>query len=82
MIVGCYTMDLYCDAGDTCALFVARGYGGPTEWTSGPTVQTESAARVEARADGWHFERGGSRVLCPRCWKAGTRFSALDGAAS
>jgi hypothetical protein len=76
MIVGCYSLHLYCAnaerfAGalgaapkpDTCLRPLAVRQG-PAEFTG----QTAKAARREARKAGWRFTR--DDVLCPPCGKA------------
>ena len=57
MIVGCYSMDLYCDRE-----FCKADLG--THWSY--TGQTEAECRRGARKAGWIFHRSG-RVTCPEC---------------
>ncbi len=61
MIVGCYSMDLYCD--------------GPHEpweisckFPDKYTGRTLASCRRQAVRDGWRFSRD-NRVLCPECVK-------------
>lgn len=71
MIVGCYTLDLYCD--------------GPDHYKDGLdfaktdvyqfTAQNGSAARREARREGWLLDEKADRALCPRCAKTVSRTS-------
>lgn len=66
MIVGCYTLDLYCDA---------EGCTNPRPHTSdggrGPlaqyTAETGGACRRDARRDGWRLRVREGRAICPQC---------------
>jgi hypothetical protein len=65
MIVGCYSMDLYCDTG-------GDAYGGKCPHsTSYTTVQAEFTGRNErdclqqAKQRGWSFRNG--KATCPGC---------------
>jgi hypothetical protein len=59
VIVGCYTVDLYCDG---CNL----GYGHRRG--SQYTGQTEAECLRQARRDGWLFTRDRPRkAFCPTC---------------
>lgn len=70
MIVGCYSMDLYCD-GATC-----RGRRLPVQGEAkydGERVRDQFtgpnlayASRV-ARQAGWKLDHKGSRAWCPHC---------------
>lgn len=62
MIVGCYTMDLYCDASDHKSVATRRG-----GWQY--TGETAGECKRKAKADGWKFHRDGE-VSCPECAKA------------
>jgi hypothetical protein len=72
MIVGCYTLHLYCDYPDDD--YSHRGSG---EWP-GPGYgsfngRTEAGSKREAIRKGWKFHRDGDRVLCPFCVAAGRK---------
>jgi hypothetical protein len=56
VIVGCYSLHLYCDD--------PRHVGdGPAEITG----NDRSGAYAEARIAGWMFKRGGETCICKRC---------------
>lgn len=62
MVVGCYTMDLYCD------------YTGPCRWSDFPsqyTGRTESECLRGARLDGWRFHGRPKLARCPKCVRSG-----------
>jgi hypothetical protein len=67
MMVGCYTLDLYCDnSSDDFHEDRARGhpYGAfPKQYTG----RTEARCIRAARRDGWLISR--KRVICPVCTK-------------
>lgn len=67
MIVGCYSMDLYCDTGHN-----ATGMASMREYQLAQrhqyTGKTEAECKREARKDGWLFRRDG-RVFCRVCVK-------------
>lgn len=70
MIVGCYTLDLYCDTPD-CPNATCRYAGGgerapPAQFTA----EFGSVCRERARKRGWTLKRDG-RAFCPDCTKAG-----------
>ncbi len=68
MIVGCYSMDLYCDTAqeDRSKCRVGWEYNGPPVYTG----RTESECLREARKDGWLFTRDRPRkAYCPKCAK-------------
>ena len=58
MIVGCYSIDLYCDFGPHPV-----GYGFPHQFTG----QTEAVCFREARKKGWRIYRKQGKAKCPRC---------------
>ena len=67
MIVGCYTMDLYCDV-EGCTYNNRGGLCEPDQFT-GLTV---SECRRKARAEGWRLDiRTGMATpqiaVCPEC---------------
>ena len=62
MIVGCYTLDLYCDnEGASCHEFdeFPHSYG----------AEFGSQCRAEARRDGWKLHNG--QAICPKCNRKG-----------
>ena len=63
MIVGCYSMDLYCSNDARCV-----GEIGPYQRQvrfCGFTGETAAQCRKEARKIGWKFINGD--VICPKC---------------
>lgn len=66
MIVGCYTMDLYCDVPDARA----GTDHPPDEFPHVFTGQTARRCRRAAMARGWKFLRDGVRAVCPKCARA------------
>ena len=68
MVVGGYTLDLYCDFPDDKQWEHMGGAQYP-----GPGVQqfvhaeNGAGARKAAKKAGWKIERGGMRALCPWC---------------
>lgn len=69
MIVGCYTMHLYCDTGNSEPGMPGDG-AGPHNYEDpgqGEFVgRTEADCLRQARAKGWRFDRK-RRAFCPRC---------------
>lgn len=63
MIVGCYTLDLYCDTPD-CSHNTRLGWIPDTY-----TGQTEGQCNKQARADGWKIKRKEGKAYCPDCNK-------------
>lgn len=67
MIVGCYSLDLYCDTGH-------RKDGTTEEYNLADpgqfTGQTEGDCKRDARRAGWLFRRDGT-VYCRECVKTG-----------
>jgi hypothetical protein len=64
MIVGCYTLDLYCDAKND-----SHGY---KEFPHVYTNHTEGRCKRDARRDGWRFRKradGTWAAYCPKCSK-------------
>lgn len=72
MIIGCYTLDLYCDYPSH-----TRAHG---EFSGSPqgqyTDEYGSRCRAEARRDGWILRSDGT-AICPRCAKESN--TILDG---
>jgi hypothetical protein len=68
VIVGCYSLDLYCD-GQPCAA------AGPEKWRTpvllGLTAERGETCRRRARLAGWRLWLKDGVVLCPACVQAG-----------
>jgi len=65
MIVGSYTLELYCDAPASDPLHARyQGCDGQAEYTA----ETGAACRRQARIAGWKLKRDGTCV-CPQCRK-------------
>lgn len=66
-VIGCYTLDLYCDTG-------GDPYGGTCPQHR-PGVQrlvqftgrTEADCLKQARRRGWTFKAGATLAICPSC---------------
>lgn len=70
MIVGCYSLHLYCDFPDDS--YAHRGSGEhPGPGFGDFSGETGGAARNRARRAGWLLESGLTRALCPSCIKQG-----------
>lgn len=68
MIVGCYSVDLYCENAEqhVNGCRVGWGFHGPPNYTG----NTESECLRSARVDGWLFTRDTPRkAYCPACAK-------------
>lgn len=72
MIVGCYTLDLYCKntltggaKEHTCARSPYEA-NEPGQWTG----RTYTICRAAARKDGWRFDPNDADVTCPWCTRA------------
>lgn len=71
MIVGCYSMDLYCmHEGlplhyDQWGPIVPAGHHFAGEFPHKFDGDTESACKQQARQRGWLFRNG--EAICPRC---------------
>lgn len=72
MIVGCYTLHLYCDNGgdefgtncpNRSIVYNAAEFTGPDKKT----------CLSEARKLGWSFNLNRTKAHCPRCTKAGMK---------
>jgi len=61
MIVGCYTLDLYCDNDDCPHRRDKDGGWHRCQYTG----EFGAACRKEARKDGWTLDH--KRTLCPSC---------------
>lgn len=69
MIVGCYTMHLYCRNrdDDTCV--------APMQWkalayNAEYTGRTYTQCVTQAKKDGWKFDKEADDVTCPECTKS------------
>ncbi len=68
MIVGCYSMDLYCENAEASSTVcrVGWGYHGPPVYTG----RTEAECIRQARGDGWLITNDRPRkAYCPKCAK-------------
>ena len=76
MIVGGYTLDLYCDVTDCKAGDQHPGRTVPTGkgWKAGHASyfgETGSACRKTARRHGWKLTMKDGQAACPTCMKEG-----------
>lgn len=62
MIVGCYTLDLYCDDPEH-ARPIGMLIGAPFQYTG----RTRTGCVQEAKADGWKLQDRADRAICPAC---------------
>lgn len=62
MIVGCYSLHLYCDFCE------GNRNGNPADFSCGGTADSGAEARKEARAAGWRLFNSG-HCACPACVK-------------
>ncbi|TDW21051.1 hypothetical protein EV128_12220 [Rhizobium azibense] len=71
-VVGCYSMDLYCDTG-------GDPYGGDCPYRPYKGAQGQFTGRTEreclktARSDGWTFREDATLAYCPKCSKLKTK---------
>lgn len=74
MIVGGYTLDLYCDSGIRQPYADAMP-GHPSHRTNAATFTGDSYRECAsaARAKGWKLDRLLNRAICPQCSKQGAR---------
>lgn len=65
MIIGCYTVNLYCEMAEEnkTVCNVGWGYNGPPTYTG----ETEGECLRAARMDGWLFTRKPRKAYCPEC---------------
>ena len=63
MIVGCYTLDLYCDTRKRCE---HSDFTGLLHIPNQYTGRTFTECRKHALIDGWIFHRN-KTVTCPKC---------------
>lgn len=70
MIVGCYSLHLYCDTGNAKPGMTGDGGNSPHGFDNPGfgefTGPTEGDCKRQARNQGWRFGRD-SRVFCPTC---------------
>lgn len=71
MIVGCYSLDLYCARGPNNGKNAAPTCKGlnPGQFTG----RTEAECKREARSKGWRFLIVKGDVVCPWCARASAR---------
>lgn len=69
MIVGCYSVDLYCDNEDRTGDKRCKRRNGPLRYGSDQyTGETEGECLRQARKEGWKFTRDRPRkAYCPAC---------------
>lgn len=76
MVIGGYSLNLYCDFPDeTWAHMGSAQYPGVGRRDF--AAETGPEARAQAKRAGWKFERGQMRVICPSCIKAGRVLPAM-----
>lgn len=69
-IVGCYSLDLYCDGEPDCQNGSCLHTGGsPGQYSA----ETGSECRRQAREDGWILNLQEQTAVCPKCAKKGLR---------
>lgn len=73
MIVGGYTLDLYCDNSEIKAGEVTDRHGHDfQEFPHQFYAETGEACRRKARKQGWRLDmRGAGKAYCPKCTKRG-----------
>lgn len=68
-IVGCYTLDLYCDTGGTYGEGCPHKYGGLNgviqQYPAQFTGRTEGDCIKQAKGLGWKIRAG--KAYCPKC---------------
>lgn len=67
-IVGCYTLDLYCDNSNIPDGKVTDGIHRYDEFPDSYSMELGSECRSLARKDGWLLKRNGD-AICPKCNK-------------
>jgi hypothetical protein len=77
MIVGGYSLDLYCDIVEPMNGEVTDALGHRfDEFPHAFFAETGATARADARRKGWRLDRGQGLAMCPRCTKAGRKLPA------
>jgi hypothetical protein len=70
MVVGGYSLDLYCDFPDEA--YTHRGSADFAGVGRGSfAAETGPVAKALAKRAGWWMDQRGTRALCPSCRKAG-----------
>lgn len=77
MIVGCYSLDLYCDTGHSKAESMREYQLAQRHQYTG---HSEGECKRQARKDGWLFKRNG-KVFCPVCVRDGRSTDIPQGGA-
>ena len=72
MIVGCYTLDLYCDGDPECKYSMTNS-PGCRNMSAQFTAETGSECRRLAREDGWILNLQEQTTVCPKCAKKGLK---------
>jgi hypothetical protein len=67
MIMGCYSLHLYCDNYSQSS--VGRGEHAFLEFPHEFTAELGSTCRKEAKEMGWTFNRQKDIAVCPKCNK-------------
>lgn len=74
MIVGCYTLDLYCDGASDCRNRKAQYDGSESMRPPARYIgETGSECRTQARKDGWLLNLKYQTAICRKCAKAGLK---------
>lgn len=75
MIVGCYSLDLYCEkaAAGVHSHHPHHVSGSPAQFTG----ETGGECRAQARKKGWHLDLANGRAICHKCWANGVRFDDI-----
>lgn len=77
MVIGGYSLDLYCDFPDEA--YKHRGSADfPGAGCANFAAETGPLAKKLAKRAGWKIERGERRAICPSCQKAGRVLPSID----
>lgn len=66
MIVGCYTLDLYCET-EGCPMSRCTRSGEDMRAPASYNDELGSTCRRRARRDGWRLDLREGTALCPKC---------------
>lgn len=72
MIIGCYTLDLYCDGDPECKYSMTNS-PGCRNMSAQFTAETGSECRRLAREEGWILNLQEQTTVCPSCAKKGLK---------
>ena len=67
MIVGCYTLDLYCDDPNETHEKIDFMHSAGGEFPHQYTAAYGSQCRAQARRDGWTLNLQKNTAICPKC---------------